>query len=143
MRGHKVLEFEALTTGEIHNELVAVYESKVPSISTVKKRMSAFKRGREDLEDDPRSGRPSNACTRYNTEKVLDLVMSARRMTVRQLSTSVGISKDSVVRILNTELGMTKVSARWEPCLLTPEMMRARKNLSRDGLALYRVLYVK
>ena len=52
----KFLNLKALTMAEIHNELVAVYGSKAPSISAVKERMAAFKRGREDLEDDPRSG---------------------------------------------------------------------------------------
>ena len=82
----KFLNLKALTMAEIHNELVAVYGSKAPSISAVKERMAAFKRGREDLGDDPPEWyRPSNACTQCNTEKVLDLVMNDRRMTVSQV----------------------------------------------------------
>ena len=39
-----------------------------PSYSTVKKRAAEFKRGRENVEDDGRPGRPKDATTDQNVE---------------------------------------------------------------------------
>ena len=52
-------------------------------------------------------------------EKIPHLVMKYQRVTVRQLLTSIGISHESVTKILHSELGMTKVSAQWVPRFLT------------------------
>ena len=43
--------------------------------------------------------------------------MKYQRVTVRQLLICIGISHESVMKILHSELGMTKVSAQWVPRL--------------------------
>ncbi|KAF7239972.1 Dynein heavy chain 6, axonemal [Varanus komodoensis] len=46
-----------------------------PSLSTVQKWSSEFKRGRESIEDDPRSGGPVTATTKENVKKIEKLVL--------------------------------------------------------------------
>ena len=54
---------------------------------------------------------------------VRDVIDTDRRLTVREISEDIGISKTSVHRILHEALGMSRVCARWFPLLLT-EMRR-------------------
>ena len=54
-----------------------------PALSTVHKWAAEYKRGRDSLEDDPRSGRPATATTQENIGRVHHMVMDDRRLTVR------------------------------------------------------------
>ena len=45
---------------QIHNRMIVVYGENAPSYATVKRWAAEFRRGRTSLEDDPRSGRPSD-----------------------------------------------------------------------------------
>ena len=51
---------------------------------------------------------------------------------MREISETVGISKDCVGRILNEILGMRKLSALWMPVLLTSDNKRNRKTTSEQ-----------
>lgn len=44
---------------EIHNRMCNVMGGDAPSLSTVCRWSLQFKRGRESIDDDPRSGRPT------------------------------------------------------------------------------------
>ena len=50
-----------------------------PALLTVKKWEAEFKRGRESLEDDPRSERPYTATTQENIDRIYQMVMNERR----------------------------------------------------------------
>ena len=65
-----------------------------------------------------KSGRPReiNAST---VDNVNDVIRSDRRQTVREVGEKLGLSKISVHRVLNKDLSMNKVCARWIPRLLT------------------------
>ena len=51
-----------------------------------------FQDGRKDVEDDERPGRPSTSTTDENLEKVKEMVMNDRRITIREVADDVGIS---------------------------------------------------
>jgi predicted transcriptional regulator len=53
--------------------------------------------------------------------KIGELIRANRRITVLELSQEVGISVGSVEEILQNELKVSIVSARWVPRLLSPE----------------------
>ena len=85
---------------------------------------------REIIEDDERSGRLKEATTDENVEIVHSLVMCERR-NLRNIASEVGICFGAVQSILAYILGMSKVSARWVPRLLTEDQKRSRLDISR------------
>ena len=52
--------------------------------------------GREDVGNDPKSGRPSTVKTQENMEKVARIVRGDRRLTIRAISELTNINKESV-----------------------------------------------
>ena len=80
---------------DIHTDMVATFMTgeDVPALSTVQKWAAAFKRGRERLEDDPRSRRPATATTQENIDRLQHRVMDDRR--VYQMANAVGISREN------------------------------------------------
>ncbi|GFS69111.1 HTH_48 domain-containing protein, partial [Nephila pilipes] len=79
-------------------------------------------------ESEQRCGRPQTAKSAANVEKVRNLVMADRRLTVREIAEEVGVSKDSVHAILREDLNMNRVATKFVPKLLSPE----QKDLSFD-----------
>jgi histone-lysine N-methyltransferase SETMAR len=133
----KYLVKKGMQARQIHDDMLLTLDDSAPSYSTVKKWVALFKFGRTSIEDDHRSGRPREGVTSENVEKVQQLVMKDRRLTVRQISEELDISKSTVDRILREDLEMTKVAARWVPKLLTADQKVVRRNMSRDNLRLF------
>ncbi|UYV75024.1 hypothetical protein LAZ67_12002131 [Cordylochernes scorpioides] len=102
-----------------------------------KKWVAAFKLGRISTEDEHRPGKPIESVTQENIDKIHDLVMLDRRMTVRQIEETLGIPKTTVDRIMREHLGLRKLSARSVPKLLTPDQKAVWRKLSSDNLALF------
>ena len=50
----------------------------------------AFKEGRENVEDDPRSGRPISSINDQNVEVVLAVMAKDRRLIVRMIAEETG-----------------------------------------------------
>ena len=82
-----------------------------PGLSTMQKRAEEFKRGQKSLEDNPRSGRPATVTTQEVIDRVHQIVMGDRRLTISHMTEEVGISRERVENILYKILGMSKVSA--------------------------------
>ena len=93
-----------------------------------------FVEDREDVEADPKSGRPCTSTTDTNIEKVRQLVRSDRRVTIRVIVNELGMDKEIVCTILVDTLGMRKVCAKMVPRLLTEEQKAQRLNACRDIL---------
>ena len=134
----KFLTKEGAAPKDIHQRLINVYGDLAPSKTTVKKWAAEFKRGRESIEDDPRSGRPVEVTTPENCAAVERMVMNDRRLKVDQIAESLGISHGSVETILHEKLGMSKVCARWVPRMLTAVQKADRVDASSDLLGFYR-----
>ena len=95
---------EGLMPNEIHSKFMKVYGDSSPSFSTIKKWAAEFKCGHTSLTDDPCEGRPKSATTPEIIEQVHDMVMDDRRMKVREIAETIGISKERVRYILHEEL---------------------------------------
>jgi len=104
-----------------------VYGESSPSMATVKNWFNEFQRGRTSVFDEPRPGAPKTATAEDNVTKINDLVLADRRLKIREIDETVGMSKDRVSHILHEILGMRKLSARWVPRLLTPDNTRNRE----------------
>ena len=81
-----------------------------PSKRTIHRWYSAFKSGRENLNDDPRAGRP---CTTQNIRIIQQSIEIEPKQSLRQLAKDIGISKDTVRAILIQQLDKHKVCSVW------------------------------
>ena len=93
-----------------------------------------FKCGRTSLKDDPSEGRPKSATTPEITEQVHDMVLDDRRMKVREIVETTGISKEHVGYILHEELDMKKLCTGWVLRLLTADQKCTRMTISEQCL---------
>ncbi|XP_026322447.1 protein GVQW3-like [Hyposmocoma kahamanoa] len=113
-----------------------VYGDQCPGKTMIYKWHGLFKHGRKSIEDDPRPGRPVEATTSDNVEKIEKFILEDARLKKKQLSALVGVSDTTILRILHDHLGMTKVSARWVPRMLTPPQKQLRIDASKHFLEL-------
>ena len=122
----RYLYLKGKTGQEIHCELTNVYGSSAPSYARAKFWVGEFKRSRTSLEDETRSGRPSDATDEEMCNKVRDLVYSDRRIKVEEIANALHISHGSVSTTLHDRLGMYKLTARLVPKSLSDEQMATR-----------------
>ena len=115
---------------EIIEALQRVYGDSSPSRTTVYDWIKRFKDGREQLEDDPRRGRPCTAKNEKNIKLVQDLVQQDCRITLDEIVNEVGISRGSAFSILSGDLGLSKLLTRWVPKELREDQMLQRADLS-------------
>ena len=104
-------------------QLTNVYGSSAPSYGQVKCWVGEFKCSRTSLEDETRSGRPSNATDEEICNKVRDLVYSDRRIKVEEIANALHISHGSILTTLHDRLGMHKLTALWVPKSLSDEQL--------------------
>ena len=125
----RYLYLKGKTGQEIHCELTNVSGSSAPSYAQVKFWVGGFKRRRMSLEDETRSGRPSDATDEEMCNKVRDLVYSDRRIKVKEIANALHISHGSVSTTLHDRLGMHKLTARWVTKSLSGEQMATRASV--------------
>jgi len=98
----RFLFLEGKSRCENKERLDAVYGDSSASMATVKNCFNEFKRGRTSVFDEPRPGAPKTATTEDNKTKIHDLVLADRRLKIREIAETVGMSKDRVghIRVL-------------------------------------------
>ena len=72
---------------------------------------SAFKSGRDAVEDFPRSDRPSTSLTEVTIAKMKQMVTEYRHLSLREIAAELSVSHESIPTILNDCLGMKCVAA--------------------------------
>ena len=135
----RFLLLEGENATNIHKRLSNVYGKSSPSYSTVASWVSEFKRGRKDLNDEPRPGRPVSQTTAENVDIAHQLVLENRKISIECIVQETGLSTGTVHTILHEHLSMSKVCARWVPKMLTPDMKATRVNTSSVLLSRYNV----
>ena len=92
-----------------------------------------FKDGRESVEGDRRSGRPSTSRTPENVESVRAAINENRRLTVRELEEDLGIPRTTVSQILTEDLGKKRVAAKFGSQLEETFLHIREQSLSRGA----------
>jgi len=95
---------------ETFASLTEAYGDVTLSRTVVFKWHKAFKESRENVEDDPRSGRPISSTNDQNVEVVRAVMAKDRRLSVRMTAEESGLDKNAVHRILTDHLHMRKTS---------------------------------
>ncbi|GFT28410.1 histone-lysine N-methyltransferase SETMAR [Trichonephila clavipes] len=138
--GIKYLFLKDNTRTKIKYELDSVYGDSAPLFTTAKIWAAQFKRGRKSLVDIERSKRPNTPTTDENIANVHQMMLDVCRIKVTDIAEVRNASKEYVCHILNQHLSMRKLSARWEPRLLTLAEKRVRMNISNTLLAQFRAI---
>jgi len=81
----------------------------------------AVKEGRENVVDNPRSGRPILSTNDKNVEVVQAVMAKDHRLSVRMIAEETGLDKNAVHRILTDHLHMRKICAKLVPKNLSLE----------------------
>ena len=79
----KFLLKERCKVTEIRQRLVAMYGDSVPNYYTLTRWFKEFTHGHQSLEDDFRSGRPSDAVNPISVATAAKLIMTNRKVSVR------------------------------------------------------------
>ena len=69
----------------IYDELYSVYGDRAPSLRTVERCSKMFREGREELEDEARSGRSITETTSENIEQIRLLINGDPYFTIEEL----------------------------------------------------------
>lgn len=128
-----------MSAKQIHADMVQTLGGSALSYATVTRWCREFNYRRTSNEDEHAGGAPKTATTQANVDKIHDLVMKDRRLTIRYLAEVCKISFGSVQGILTAVLELHKYSARWVPRLLTPDQKRNRVTTSQRLLTQYRM----
>jgi len=113
----------------------AAYGDQALSRSNVFQWYGRFHGGREDIEYDSRSGRPTECRNDNNVEKISQLLLQNRHLSLRMLAEEVNIGKDTVRKIVVEDLRKQKICSRFVPHCVTPEEKDRRVAACRDLIA--------
>ncbi|XP_015922448.1 protein GVQW3-like [Parasteatoda tepidariorum] len=91
-----------------------------------------FKSGRESIEDDERSGRPSTSKTDENIDKVKEILFNNSKLTIREIAEGLNIAYISVQDILVNDLGFRRVATKLVPKDLIFTQKRDRVDVAKD-----------
>lgn len=126
-----------LSISEIFQNLVSEHGDNAPSLSTIKRWYREFKMGNSSVEDAPRTGRPTSARSDQFIAAVRQAIQWYPKISTRAISDNIGISHESVRKILSEDLDMKKMNCRWIPKILTEAEKRQRVSTSRSILSAY------
>ena len=93
-----------------------------------------FGEGREDVQDDQRSGQPKTQKTYANVDGVQTLLRSDRRVSVRVIAEELNMNRETVRQIVKEDFGIRNISAKMVPRILTHGQKRRRLHISSDIL---------
>lgn len=82
--------------------------------------------------DQPRPGHPNTR--RRKVQRVQTTLGHDSRLTIQDISVCTGVPWTTVHRILHKDLKMSKLSAKFVPCILSDEQKRHRKTLCENNL---------
>ena len=110
--------------------LTEAYGDATLSRTMVFKWHKTFKEGRENVEDDPCSGRAISSTNDQNVEVVRAVMVKDHRLSVGMIAEETGLNKNVIHRILTEHLHMLKICAKLVLKNLSVEQKAKVGNLS-------------
>ena len=114
---------------ETYEKLQQAYGEHAVTRAQVFRWHKVFLDNRLIVEDETRFGRPCTSKTGENVTKVMALLMSDRRLTVRMFGSELNLNHQTVHDILTEKLGTRKICAKLVPKNLTNEQKENRRNV--------------
>ena len=130
----KFLTKRGLKYHAIYDEMREVYKDDCPSLSSIKTWYMQFRLGRNNIEDDPRSGRPLTSHTSENIILIAKMINEYPRIKIREFRETLKISTENMYNILHEDLGLSKLCARYIPRNLSLFDKARRVDISRELL---------
>ncbi|GBN79481.1 Putative uncharacterized protein FLJ37770 [Araneus ventricosus] len=96
------------TATETHEMLLKMYVVDAVSKKCVSEWFKRFGDGKEDVKEEPRSGRPPISTTPHNIDRVRRMLADDRRLSLRMIAEELKISLDSVSNIIHEHLQKCK-----------------------------------
>uniref|UniRef100_A0A0N5BH76 HTH_48 domain-containing protein n=1 Tax=Strongyloides papillosus TaxID=174720 RepID=A0A0N5BH76_STREA len=118
---------------EAVREICSVYGEDAIGWSTAKDWYRKFRNGNFDLQDSPRTGRPSS----FDEERLTDLLREDNRQTCRKLSEKMNCGLGTISRHL-TSIGYEQKFGVWLPHHLTEKNKEKRLTIAAQHLARHR-----
>jgi transposase len=112
------------TPTETYEMLQTVYGDEATSHSSVFEWFKRLKDGREDLQDDPKGGRPSTSRNANTITNVREMVTQDGQLTLRMMSHELNINKETIRQIFHEDLRKRKICATFYS--LTDEQKQRR-----------------
>jgi len=100
--------------------------------------VAQFKRGDFSTCDAPRPGRPKTVTTPETIDQIHELILEDRRISAKSIAEQLAISRERVGSIINEDLDMRKLSAKWVPKCLNADQKRRRCRFSEQLLEFFR-----
>ena len=116
-----------------YEKLQRAYGEHSQSTAQVFRWHKSFLEGQEQVENEPRAGRPSTSKTDDNVERVRSLVRSDRQLMLRMIS-ELNLNRFTVHQILTQDLDMRKVCAKMVTKNLTTEQKANQRDVCLDLL---------
>ncbi len=113
----------------------SVFGDQAPSYHTVTGWSRYFCEGREEIEDQPRPGRPVTETTFENIEEVRCLIDDDPHLKINEIQVETRMSRGTIERIISDHLKLKKTTASWVPNLLTDKQRADRVRICQENLA--------
>ena len=104
------LFLSGLNVKDIHDKLIATYDTNAPSQATIYRYVARYKEGDYSFEDEPKSGRPRE----LDLDKLREIVEDDPYLTTRDMETLLDVDWSTAARGLKT-IGKKAKFRRWVP----------------------------
>lgn len=132
----KFCVFNKISCAEALKMLTETYGDSTMSKTQAYEWYKEFKAGRIVVDDLPRSGRPSTSITDENIDKIKEIVLANRRVSIREIASDLGVSFGSVQNVMHNILAMRRVEARLVPRVLNLLQKQHRIDVAKEMLSL-------
>ncbi|CAF2628528.1 unnamed protein product [Rotaria sp. Silwood2] len=122
----------------IFDELTEALGPDASSYPIVRKWAKRFREEREDISDDPRSGRPILVPTDENIERVRQVIENDPHSTYDDITVETGLSHGTIERIIHDCLKIREATSHWVAHQLTDEQKQERFRICRQNLEKFR-----